>query len=534
MDNARLNILDTLLLMAKQVKTFELAPQQKEHVERIENILKSRHIAIDTSDTGSGKTACTLSLAARNGMHLIIVGPASAESVWDKECKRLGFDRVSMKNKGGRYTFFTYSTFGTYTKNQNQSINIFEMQDGQLAKGKKKIVQIPVGLLESFKETIANNPILFVFDEAHSLKNSDSNASIAGRILTNYIVNNGGPSRVLFLSATLFDKIAEGLVTILKIFGIIRIYPSLLGGSSSGDWSKSGLQEIANFCSTLVPEKEVSDLIADYCKSVPRDYDSEAYANNLAMLLWSRIISPSISSRMPSFERKFPVRAFKLFVRITDERRSEVIRQQMAEIEAPQTGLGKGNAAGLSTKALQSIELNMIDEVVRLVIGDFRSKPMHKMIIFASFKDPLERAHALLLKASISEDHIVHITGDTGTAKGVDKFQNGQARICLITLGVGKQSINLNDTTGRNPRISYMFPTTFSASDLKQASGRSDRINTMSEVVIITVWPGKDYYGQVYESPMARVALKLITKNKIMNSAAGKEDEDDNVEEIEE
>jgi len=63
---------------------FKLYPAQVAHTERLEASLRRFGCALDTSDTGTGKTLCAVDLAHRLGRHPVVVAPKPVLPAWRK------------------------------------------------------------------------------------------------------------------------------------------------------------------------------------------------------------------------------------------------------------------------------------------------------------------------------------------------------------------------------------------------------------------------------------------------------------------
>ncbi|GAF99677.1 unnamed protein product, partial [marine sediment metagenome] len=122
---------------------------QKEHFERLVQILGHNFAYLDTSQTGCGKTFTTMKIGKASKLKLFVICPKSVCSVWNIECRKYGVDLVET---------ITYEKLRG-TKKQlkvcdgyiNRNHNHFRASDKFTALCGKKI--------------------LLVFDEVHRVKN---------------------------------------------------------------------------------------------------------------------------------------------------------------------------------------------------------------------------------------------------------------------------------------------------------------------------------------------------------------------------
>jgi restriction endonuclease len=64
----------------------KLLPYQVEHTESLIHILKKNITALDSSETGTGKTYCAIAVCSALNLKPIIICPKSIISIWTKVC----------------------------------------------------------------------------------------------------------------------------------------------------------------------------------------------------------------------------------------------------------------------------------------------------------------------------------------------------------------------------------------------------------------------------------------------------------------
>lgn len=84
-----------------------LYPQQREHVDAIKGILSRHSAALDSSETGTGKTLCAVTIAKEMGLHLFVICPKTVIPAWEKEMGEQDVKGVVTNyeklKQGGRY-----------------------------------------------------------------------------------------------------------------------------------------------------------------------------------------------------------------------------------------------------------------------------------------------------------------------------------------------------------------------------------------------------------------------------------------------
>lgn len=149
------------------------------HVQNLIGSLNKNNIALDTSDTGCGKTFCALALCKQLNLRPIIICPKSIISNWEKISKYFGVKPLFVCNyetlRRGKY----------YVKNERvkcKYITFFKRKKEYKWKNLKK-----------------DN--IIIFDEVHFCKNK---SSLNGRLLISTL-----PYKKLLLSATLIDNMSS-------------------------------------------------------------------------------------------------------------------------------------------------------------------------------------------------------------------------------------------------------------------------------------------------------------------------------------
>lgn len=149
---------------------------QKNHTQHLISVLKKEKIAIDTSDTGTGKTYIAMAICREMGLHPLIICPKAVISVWFNLATDFGVELLGVSNY--------------------ESIKVGSYYDST-----KKKSSCPYTTI--FEDTITwklPSKTIVIFDEVHKCKNPDSQN---GQLLTSLKTSG---VHILLLSATIADR----------------------------------------------------------------------------------------------------------------------------------------------------------------------------------------------------------------------------------------------------------------------------------------------------------------------------------------
>ena len=106
----------------------ELLVYQKPHVEKLLKALNKYNVAIDASDTGTGKTYCALACAQRLGLKPLIICPKAVLTSWKRAAKALNIEIEFITNYDQ-----IISPAITSTRQQNEILQKMGLLDDNLA-----------------------------------------------------------------------------------------------------------------------------------------------------------------------------------------------------------------------------------------------------------------------------------------------------------------------------------------------------------------------------------------------------------------
>lgn len=125
----------------------------------------------------------------------------------------------------------------------------------------------------------------------------------------------------------------------------------------------------------------------------------------------------------------------------------------------------------------QRIEFLKMPEMFAL--GERLIAEGNSVVWFVQFKESMAE---LIRRAPLSSEFSVICGGQTKLvrAEQMNNFTNDRTRRLFATIAAGGVGLNLQDTLGFHPRVSLICPT-FNAANLKQALGRTNRVNSKTK-----------------------------------------------------
>ncbi len=417
----------------------KLLQYQKEHVESIIGSLVGYNRALDTSDTGTGKTFTSVCACKTIGWKPLIICPKSVVEAWLKVLEIFSCDFYGIVN---------YESF--------QNCNYYD-SDGNKVKAKflvreqvnKKVTDDPLGLDEDsdsdsdekikydYKWVTEEIPedILFIFDESHRCKNIKTNN---GKILFNLAKVKS--AKILLLSATVVDK--------PKLFVLTGFVLGLFEDINKGRISMKKLD--VNAANPMLPIHK---------KLYPE------YASRM------KIKSDEIKDNFP--ECKIEAEAHEMDNAVEIQAAYNDIKEATEQLKRQEIG---SCALARIIYARQRIELLKVPTFIKLTqehIAEGKS-----VAIFVNFTDTL-----LNLSEKLNTKCLIYGEQDIKDRnKNIEDFQADRQRIVICNIRSGGTGVSLHDLNGTFPRVSIISPT-WSAQDLVQALGRIYRAKAQTKVV---------------------------------------------------
>lgn len=421
---------------------------QVEHVQNIIYALKTYGVALDTSDTGTGKTYAAIAVAASLGLRVIINCPKPVVPNWHNVCTILDIEQLMIVNyealRTGKY-FVTLEDFLNDERIDCPYINLVR-EEVLNANGhaKTKVVDVTWNIPEN---------TLVIFDEAHTGKNGlNSSPTINSKIMVMAKPQLDPQRNVygLFLSATITDKL-ENFDVIGYLLGLFPNY------------SKKSYQQF------------IDKLPTDRLKAIHQMlYPSRASRMDIKQI---KLLTGDSQFKKNDVQAKTYTLDATSSAEIEAARDS--IRQAMTALRQKQLVDGQ-HPLVVILRARQRIELLKIPifiEETQTFINAGKS-----VIIFVNFSETMDTIMQKLRNANIFAVDVIR-GGQSGEEREdiVQRFQDDEIRVLVCNIEAGGVGISLHDIRGEHARASLISPT-WKAIHLKQSLGRGYRANAKSDM----------------------------------------------------
>lgn len=441
-----------------KIKNFQI-----EHLQNLIFALLVHAIALDASDTGTGKTYAAVALCLQLGLRPLIIGPKSVIPSWYQVCQYFGVEPLGVINyeaiKNGKY-YEDLSEFDCEARVDCPYVEITK-ENARTARG--ELLYTPTGRI---KQTISRivwklppNSIL-IYDEAHRGKNgtgraSDSTANSKLVISVKEYLNKEQRIYCLLLSATITDKL-DNFAVLGYLMDFYKPYTSKAFSRfkfSLSNGNQDQLAAIKKIHRALFPFRGSRMNI----KEIKRDTGDTIFKKN----------------------------DVKAKVYYTTKEIADAIEAQHKEIRKymdHMRELGLPPGLGYIIRCWQRIETLKVPTVVEIVKK--RLAKGKSTAVFINFSATKKLIHQHLVSEQknaegvvtgppvLTDDRIGFIHGeqDNEEREQVKEMFNGdQIYVVICQIKAGGVAISLHK--GHRPKTSVVFPT-WSAIDLKQALGR--------------------------------------------------------------
>lgn len=460
MDDEELGILELVENPVKPEKSIEIFPYQREHFQRVLEILENELGYLDVSAFGSGKTHICLAVAAAFDMGILIVGPKTVLPNWQKNCKLYG---VRL------YDALTYNSLRG-TEKSGIKHELLERNGDKFS------------TTEKFQE-YAESGMLIVFDECHNLKNEKSQQLEAAHVLVkeaSRLAQMGCNVRVAALSATPADK-KENITSLFKILGIVRSEKLYKYDRSKKNYESVGLQEAINKCNRYDPDSTFHVI----CRPV-----NKTTSKLICHELYTRVLKKVITSSMPAppIEAQKDVKNLFAIMPPEDVERMKAGALLFASATSYSQEIGQVNYSAVKwgdvILSRREIDSSKVNTIVRLSRARLDADPNCKVIIYFTFKRDMQQSAKLLKKYNP-----LIMNGDTIKTEErtelMDKFQrnDNKYRVFISNPKVGGLGVELDDKHGNHLRYMFIAPS-YMFIDQFQATGRIHRKETKSKATI--------------------------------------------------
>lgn len=407
-----------------------LRPWQGPHVQKILAGLQRYRAALDASDTGTGKTYCTLAVAKALGTVPLVVGPRGSRATWELAARQLGtgVEYVGYEKCRGRRTT---GDDGLSKPAESEWVREVPWGSGSFLKWK-------------------NDYELIVFDEAHRCS---GNTSLQSKLM---IAAKRQAKYCLALSATAADNPLQ-----MKALGYLLGLHDLNG-------KRFGFRNW---------------ILRNGCKPAWSGgfefTDDEAERRKAFESLNKQIFGAGRGARMRKSEIPgFPetVLGIKL---LSDEtgNAAKLAEELHALYELREKQEDTLNESVAAIRCRQKLELLMIPDLLTLA-EDY--KETGSVVFFVNFTDTLDHLVSEL-ERKFPGYMVGRVDGSQAGEKGMAErnkiiglFQSNLMKFLVCNTQAGGESINLHDPTGQVERTTFILPVG-SGRRLTQIFGRVNR-----------------------------------------------------------
>lgn len=488
-----------------------LESDQVVHVESLLKILSRFPYAIDTTLMGGGKSFAAAAVAEHLKFEtVVIVCPASIDSQWRTLLERPEYKIDSLTTK----IILSYESLRS-----ERAVT----KHGLLSKKESEFAPTPK-LVEMCK-----NGTLFIFDEAHRVKN-DVLTTKAVSTITKLVVQAFdrdsalAKTRCMLLSGTLYDQPSHA-ITLMVTLGIMGSREVCRTDRSLRIAKLTGGAELINFV-----KRRIRNLSADApdpdlgqtgvtCSAEAEEFVLSVVSEHIlpvissSMVLESEITSASDDAPDDAERdaRTARVRSIDCVNLIACLKRTEREGYTIPASELPSVSHASGikrlaDAAGYGTtnkinlgafmRAIRELEVAKAPTVARLATNAVRGNEKSKIIIVVKYRTSLKIIEQLmrerLPELSAIEGCITVVSGSTSPAERMVVFTEFQkptpaVRVIIASLDIIALGVNLDDLTGEWPRTMFAMPS-FYAINMHQLVRRIYRRYTVGKATVRIVY----------------------------------------------
>uniref|UniRef100_A0A6C0AD06 Helicase n=1 Tax=viral metagenome TaxID=1070528 RepID=A0A6C0AD06_9ZZZZ len=438
----------------------KLYDYQINHTNRLIKILKTNNSVLDASDTGTGKTYCSVALCKQLNLQPFIICPKSVIYNWESVCASFGVKPLGVVNyetiKSGKY----------YVKDKREICPYLDVIIGE-----------KLGLVD-VNWKIPDNCV-FIFDEVHKCSNMGTDNSI----LLYSATKTKKP--MMLLSATIADKPWKFL---LFTYVLKFIDPSQVEENNTGfkkyikimtNWIFKDKKPMVRIHHMLYPERASRIRIDDLGDAFPEtQISADPYY---------------VSDKR------------RVLIEIEYKKIAEEL-DKLRDQEKKDDNKSQNKKANFLVKMLrhhQKIEMLKVSLFIELT-RDFLDNGF-SVVIFVNFTQTLKTlaeqldTNCLIYGEQTAQDR----------KKNIENFMNNKKKVIICNIKAGGVGVSLHDIKGDHPRVALLSPT-WNSIDLVQALGRVHRAGGQSKSIQRIV-----YIAKTVEE---KISLKVKKKLKYLNS----------------
>ena len=483
-----------------------LYPQQEKHVQEMICVLNDGYFAIDLSKAGSGKTYTTLSIFKTMGQqHLVVLTPNVVKPHWEKLASSSGIAPTYFMN----YSELTSTCIKELKHDFLQRNDYF---DPTILSFKKKCVSFTP--TEKFTKMVGDGGggVLLVIDNSENIKNACTQHSKACSALISVIkADKSNLSKVLFLSATLFDKKGDEM-HLFQTLGLC------------GDAFDKRYSNIIEYCEDAYRPK-----------LLPREFKKKRAVEHDVDLMYKLFQGPFKEMKCrtmgdDAFDNDNKVNVRNGFFRMPRDE-TDVLKRAIADLEFATRTFDNGGAAGITkvqreirsrdetytTKdvALVSIEASKISTFERLARDALLRNTGDKVVVCLNYV-----IHVKELEVKLKEFNPIVISScmqahARNMAIHAFQQQHSYHRLLISIVSALAVGESLDDKHGMFKRLVYVSPS-YGAINLYNLSQRFLRNDTKSSTDF--------YYVYGAEAPETIIIDSLCLKDAVIRRGSLLED----------
>ncbi len=465
----------------------KLFPYQITHLAQMLDAFARRPVAIDSSDTGTGKTYVSAALCLILGSRPFVVCPKPVVKTWYSVFGIFGINPLGIVNyesaKNGRY-YESVDAFDSETRVKCPYLDAIGDQ-----------------LDPEFVWNLPQDAIL-IFDEAHKGKNAITVNSKFLATSKQILRPRAQSPKILILSATITDKV-DNFKTAAYLLGLAQF-----GKHAFNCW----LRQLR----AGSPDRNLAEVIHHVVFDPRTGYGSRMKIAD---------IKANENTKDLFKENDVLAETYPMSPEAEDQ-----IEQAYAEIaEALVTLRNKQQTESdcilvVLLRARQRIEMLKVPTIVEQAMEYLMNNK--SVVVFVNFNETVESVFSFL-KDFVGDEIGSFVTfihgGQTVEEReyNIREFQADRSRLMIANIRAGGVGLNLHDLHGNHPRVSLISPS-WSSIEFKQVLGRIYRADAKTDAVQRIIYckggakkaPGRSQNDTTFNGKKGKVGVEeLIAEN---------------------
>ena len=464
---------------------------QTRHINKLENILRTTHFAIDLSPLGTGKTYSAGKIFQNNSnyRHLLTISPLSVKTKWAEVNETYGLKiiaNLTYNEMGGKR--------GINPKNGLLTRNDYKVEVFDDATGTSHMLDKYVFTPTEYLLKLIEDGLFVVIDEFQHLKNESAQTeackTIISAVLNNFNrvqiqnpdnihesipVEDVPQTRVLLMSGSPIDQMDQ-VARLFKTLGIMR-NPRIVSG-----YKYAGINEVIDYLNTKFPGNAyLESTIPRASRYVHgRGYQQNSSTAKHCMYQWFlNVIKPKLTSTMDAREilnSEYKLEKFNGYFQSNNVYLQEKIDNAVKMLETVATQMqsmrvrvrtNMRNPNGMQQEMMRKITLQMIQiETAKIKTFELLARkhlnnvdcPTKKVVIALNYTGSVNELESLL-----SEYKPLILNGSKTFKQRRQILKAFQSPTCEHRLLIGNFSvmstgIDLDDKDGGFPRVCLASP----------------------------------------------------------------------------